>query len=91
MQPRVIRLKDVPDYLAVNINYFNKYIRPHLPEIRYGPQMVGFDRVDLDQWVMQNKDVVASVPHEVGETLWDANDHPASINGGRCTTSLALA
>ena len=43
IQPRVIRLKDAPAYLGVNMNYFNKHIRPHLPEIRYSVQMVGFD------------------------------------------------
>ena len=50
VEPRVIRHKDAPTYLGVNVNYFNKHIRPELLEISFGPQMVGYDRVDLDQW-----------------------------------------
>ncbi len=48
--PRVIRHKDAPEYLGVNVNYFNKYIRPYLTEIPYGPQMKAFDRCELDEW-----------------------------------------
>ena len=87
IQPRVIRLKDAPAYLGVNMNYFNKHIRPHLPEIRYSVQMVGFDRLDLDSYVNETKDVAASVPQQFGEVSWDADEHRASINGGQCTTS----
>ena len=50
IQPRVIRHKDAPSYLGVNVNYFNKFIRPQLTEIVYGSQMIGFDRCELDEW-----------------------------------------
>ncbi len=48
--PRVIRHKDASDYLGVNVNYFNEFIRPDLTEIQYGPQMIAFDRCELDEW-----------------------------------------
>ena len=50
IQPRVIRHRDAPAYLGVNVAYFDKLIRPFLTEIRYGPQMVAFDRCELDEW-----------------------------------------
>ncbi len=50
IQPRVIRHKDAARYLGVNVNYFNKFIRPQLTEVEYGPQMIAFDRCELDQW-----------------------------------------
>ena len=49
--PRVIRHKDAPTYLGVNINYFDRKIRPDLPEIQFGPQMIGYDKIDLDRWL----------------------------------------
>ena len=43
VEPRVIRHKDAPTYLGVNINYFDKNIRPDITEIKFGPQMIGYD------------------------------------------------
>ena len=51
VEPRVIRHKDAPTYLGVNVNYFNKHIRPELLEISFGPQMIGYDKIDLDRWL----------------------------------------
>lgn len=50
IQPRVIRHRDAAAYLGVNTAFFNKHIRPNLTEVRYGPQMVAFDRCELDEW-----------------------------------------
>lgn len=50
IQPRVIRHKEAARYLGVNVNYFNKFIRPELTEVQYGPQMIAFDRCELDEW-----------------------------------------
>jgi len=49
--PRLIRIKDVPKYLGVDKNLFNKKIRPKLKEIRLSKQAIAFDRLDLDAWV----------------------------------------
>jgi hypothetical protein len=48
--PRIIRHRDAPKYLGVNTNYFNKNIRPYLTEVEFGPQMIAFDRCELDEW-----------------------------------------
>jgi len=53
--PRLIRLRDAPHYLGMNKNYFNRVVRGEMPEIRIGDRGIAFDRVDLDAWVVQNK------------------------------------
>jgi hypothetical protein len=50
MQPRLIRLRDVPKYLGMDINRFNREVRPFLVEIPIGKQGIAFDRLDLDRW-----------------------------------------
>jgi hypothetical protein len=55
VQPRVIRLKDAPRYMGTNINFFNQNIRRQIPEIRYSKQSIGFDRLDLDRWIEDHK------------------------------------
>lgn len=48
--PRVLRLRDAPHYLGMDRNRFNELVRPHLTEVRYGKQSVGFDRLEMDAW-----------------------------------------
>ncbi len=48
--PRFIRLKNAPEYLAMDKNRFNDEVRPYLIEIPIGKQGVAFDKVDLDAW-----------------------------------------
>jgi hypothetical protein len=52
---RVIRLKDAPRYLGMDIKVFNTQVRPFLTEFPIGIQGVGFDRVDLDEWLSDHK------------------------------------
>ncbi len=47
---RFIRLRDVPSYLGMDKNRFNRDVRPHLCAIAIGTQGIAFDRVDLDAW-----------------------------------------
>ena len=51
IQPRIIRLKNAPQYLGMNRNLFNKAVRPDLIEVPIGQQGIGFDRLDLDAWI----------------------------------------
>ena len=46
----MLRLKEAPRYLGMDINRFNKEVHPFITEIRIGLQGVGFDRLDLDHW-----------------------------------------
>ncbi len=49
--PRLIRLKDAPDYLGMDRHRFNEEVRPSITEVPIGSQGIAFDRLDLDAWV----------------------------------------
>jgi len=49
--PRLLRLRDVPDYLDMDRNRFNAEVRPCLTEIPIGAKGIAFDRFELDTWV----------------------------------------
>jgi hypothetical protein len=53
--PRIIRLRDAPDYLGMDRNRFNRLVRPTLVVIPIGKQGIAFDRLDLDDWADQYK------------------------------------
>ncbi len=55
MQPRLIRLRDAPNYLGMDRHRFNKEVRPSLSIIPIGKQGIAFDRLDLDKWVEDYK------------------------------------
>src|SRR5438876_272379 len=69
--PRIIRLRDAPDYLGMNKNYFNADVRPCLTEIPIGDKGVGFDRLELDTWVAYTKN--SSGRPAKRRILWDAD------------------
>ncbi len=50
VQPRILRLRDAPRYLGMDVHRFNSEVRPHVYEFPVGVQGVGFDRLDLDAW-----------------------------------------
>ncbi len=76
--PRLIRLKDAPAYLGVNINFFNQKVRPYVTEVRLGKQMVAFDRVDLDAWAEHHK--CRNGRPAAKEAVWDANQRNDDIH-----------
>lgn len=51
--PRLIRFRDAPDYLGMDRNRFNKEVRPFVTVIPIGIQGIAFDRLELDEWVVQ--------------------------------------
>jgi predicted DNA-binding transcriptional regulator AlpA len=53
--PRLIRLRDAPQYLGMDKNRFNREVRPYVELIRIGTQGIAFDRIDLDAWVDDHK------------------------------------
>jgi predicted DNA-binding transcriptional regulator AlpA len=59
MTPRLIRFKDAPRYLGMDRHCFNREVRPYIIEIRIGKQGIAFDKVDLDDWVLQIKQCAA--------------------------------
>ena len=71
IQPRLLRLRDAPTYLGMNINYFNKEVRPHVVEIRIGSHGIAFDRLDLDAFAEQYKGSNRCPIQESGGSSWD--------------------
>ena len=55
IQPRVIRAGQASIYLGVSEPYFNEHVRPFVTEVRDGPKIVSFDRLDLDAWWEHHK------------------------------------
>ena len=47
-QPRLIRLREAPNFFGMDKNRFNRELRPHLTEIRIGTQGVAFDRLEME-------------------------------------------
>jgi predicted DNA-binding transcriptional regulator AlpA len=75
IQPRLIRLRDAPDYLGMDRNRFNHEVRPALTELRIGRQGVAFDRLEMDAWVDHYKTCNGRPTSTLrGESLWDASE-----------------
>jgi hypothetical protein len=76
MQPRFIRLRDVPAYLGMDINRFNREVRPFLVEIPIGKQGIAFDRLDLDRWADHHKRCNGRpVSRNTRRQLWEKNTY----------------
>lgn len=50
IQPRLLRMRDAPEYLGMSERVFNQIVRPNVREVVIGVQGVAFDREELDQW-----------------------------------------
>jgi predicted DNA-binding transcriptional regulator AlpA len=81
IQPRLIRLRDAPDYLGMDRNRFNLEVRPALTEVRIGSQGVAFDRLEMDAWVDQYKRCNGRPARHRGDELWDAIETPGCGSG----------
>lgn len=80
--PRLVRLRDAPQYLGMDPNRFNAEVRPYLTEIPIGKQGIAFDRLDLDAWVDQYKDRNGRPGKQKGVAKpWDARKSRASSIG----------
>ena len=69
--PRIIRLRDAPDYLGMDKNRFNAEVRPLVIEMNIGSHGVGFDRLDLDAWVDDYKHRTGRSNSLKGIKTWD--------------------
>lgn len=49
--PRLIRLRNAPSYLGMNINLFNEVVRAELKHVPIGNKGIAFDRLELDAWI----------------------------------------
>jgi hypothetical protein len=89
LQPRIIRFRDAPFYLGMDRNRFNAEVRPHLTELPIGKQGIGFDRLELDAWVEDYMSRNGRPGRWKGESVWDANESPASSAGPGSGTSTS--
>jgi predicted DNA-binding transcriptional regulator AlpA len=80
MNPRLIRLRDVPKYLGMDKNRFNAEVRPRLTEVPIGARGIAFDRLELDAWV---DDHVRRNGRSVKETPWNDQSCPKASFGER--------
>ncbi len=48
--PRLIRLRNAPDFLGMDKNRYKADVRPYLTEIPIGVQGIAFDRLELDAY-----------------------------------------
>ncbi|MCE3238628.1 MAG: hypothetical protein K0R24_1609 [Gammaproteobacteria bacterium] len=53
--PKLIRMRDAPQYLGMDKHRFNREVRPFIDEIKIGKQGVAFERENLDAWVQSYK------------------------------------
>jgi len=80
--PRLIRLRDAPRYLGMDVNRFNAEVRPYLTEIPIGKQGIAFDRIDLDAWADQYKTRNGRPGKRKGANKpWDVRRSQASSTG----------
>ena len=70
MQPRLIRLRDAPNYLGMDKNRFNKEVKPCLSIIPIGKRGIVFDRLDLDAWVEHYKKCNDRPANKRSKKLW---------------------
>ena len=90
LSPRLIRLKDAPEYLGMDRHRFNADVRTKLVEIPIGLQGIAFDRLDLDAWVDDYKQRSGrpAANKQGGMDKWDENEHQgfkSAGNSGRLT------
>jgi hypothetical protein len=86
MQPRLIRLRDVPTYLGMDRNRFNADVRPTLTEIPIGQHGIAFDRLDLDAWVDHYKTCNGHPAQQ--ESVWERNERQDLSNRATLGTSI---
>jgi hypothetical protein len=86
--PRVLRLRDAPLYLGMDIHRFNQEVRPHVQEFSIGKQGIGFDRLDLDAWFEVYKTRRRRSITSRGKKLWDVNTRQGLLSEKMPGTSI---
>ena len=72
IEPKWVRLRDVPGYTGMDLKMFNRLVRPYLVEIRLSSKCVAFDKVDLDRWMDEYKSGNGLPPDQKGgKSSWE--------------------
>jgi len=85
--PRFIRLRDAPTYLGMGYDCFCEKVRPYVTEIKDGPKIVLFDKVDLDAFADHYK----AHNGRLGQRKEETPCHSGSKNVKTPTTSKSRA
>lgn len=85
MQPRLIRLRDAPNYLGMDRHRFNDEVRPYLMTIPIGEIGIAFDRLDLDAWLDDYKQCKGRPPLK-GRPIWEEKKCQDSLSAGTSGT-----
>lgn len=87
---RLYRRVDAAAYLGMSPPQFDRLVRPSLQEVWLGPQMLAFDRIELDAWVDEYR---AANGRPAGEKLCQ-DVRPVSTaeaeTGGSTSESLVM-
>lgn len=80
--PRLIRLRDAPDYVGMDRHRFNEDVRPSITEVPIGSQGIAFDRLDLDAWVDDYKRCSGRPAATKQRSLdkWDENERRGIVD-----------
>jgi len=90
--PRLVRLRDAPNYLGMDRNRFNRDVRPTLTEIPIGTQGIAFDRLDLDAWADEYKSRNGRSGRDKEEvSSWDNASYPGSASAAASGTSKSAS
>ncbi|MBG57061.1 MAG: hypothetical protein CMK46_02095 [Porticoccus sp.] len=89
--PRLIRLRDIPLYLAMDRNRFNREVRPYLTEMPIGKQGIAFDRLELDGWVEDYKSRCGRSQKHRGDLLCQSESQASTNEANRASGTLINA
>ena len=89
--PRLIRLRDVPYYLGMDRNRFNREVRQYLTEMPIGKQGIAFDRLELDGWVEDYKSRCGRSQKHRGDLLCQSESQASTSEANRASGTLINA
>ena len=80
---RILRKRDAPSYLGMSAKEFDRSVRPHVSVLRIGKRGVGFDRLELDSWLDNQKRLLS------GQEVKQCREKPRQVcaSGAKSGTS----
>lgn len=95
--PRILRKRDAPSYLGMCPKVFDKLVRPYVTTIPIGEGGIGFDRLELDEWLDKHKALHGIKPireireEELPEKVFKTKPKPIKKNHSSSQFDAALA
>lgn len=77
--PRILRMRDAPNYLGMSPRIFNKTVRPYVTEFPVGDGGIGWDRLELDAWVEEHKRRNGRPAKQLEDTRWERKERRAAL------------